>query len=116
MVRMTGSARDENSLSSPTGELLSSVVRRINGNRAKRTSGTESSPVTKSEPRPSNTPRNDRLLSTGDPEDEGLNVVGSEPAAPSNMGCLRYFELGHRPCFKTVSLARYLFSSVRLRI
>src|ERR1700728_4457985 len=92
MVRMTGSARDENSLSSPTGELLSSVVRRIKGNRAKRMSGAESSTVTHTEPSPSNTPRNERLPSKGDPEEEGLSVVGCESAAPSDMRCLSRFE------------------------
>src|SRR6266478_9434219 len=89
MVRITGSVKDENSLSSPTGELLSSVVWRSNGKREKRINGTESRALTSTEPSPSNTPRKERLLS-GDNSD-GL-VLGSVvfSKSGSNMQLLNY--------------------------
>src|ERR1700676_968866 len=62
MVRMAGSVREENSLATPTGELLRSVVRRIKGKSAKRTSGMDSRAPTKTEPRASSAPRKERLL------------------------------------------------------
>src|SRR6476661_1113356 len=67
MVRIAGSVKVENSLIVPTGELFSSVVRRINGKSAKRIRGTERSPPTKTDPTPSNVPKNERRL----PRDEG---------------------------------------------
>src|ERR1035437_514850 len=92
MVRITGSVRSVNSLSSPTGELLSSVVRRINGNSAKRMSGTESNAPTKNEPSPSNTPRNERLPSRDDLDGESWVSCVLNP--PLNMRCLNPFESG----------------------
>src|SRR5258708_20037116 len=86
MVRITGSVEEANSLSSPTGEPFSSVVRRIRGKRAKRISGNESSAATNTEPTPSRAARNERRLSRFDAD--GLRVEDSESAAPSNMLCL----------------------------
>src|SRR5579863_1251748 len=88
MVRITGSVRDEKSVNAPTGDSFSSVVRRRMGNRAKRMSGTESSPPTKTEPSPNNTPRNERLLSRGNPGDDVFGLVSSEGPARSNMQSL----------------------------
>src|SRR6202158_3657364 len=85
MVRITGSVRDENSWSSPTDELLSSVVRRNNGKSAKRTSGTESRAPTKTEPTPSNAPRKERLFSRDSPDAEGFAAVVSESRARAHI-------------------------------
>src|SRR4029077_15441688 len=85
MVRITGSIRDENSRSSPTDELLSSVVRRSRGKSAKRMSGTESRAPTKTEPTPSNAPRKERLFSRDNPDREGLAAVVSESPADAHI-------------------------------
>src|ERR1700723_2272233 len=89
MVRITGSVKDENSLSSPTGDLLSSVVRCSNGKREKRINGTESRALTSTEPSPSSSPRKERLLSGGN--SDGL-VLGSVvfSKSRSNMKLLNY--------------------------
>src|SRR6202171_3755442 len=68
MVRITGSVKDENSVNAPTGDSLTSVVRRRRGNSAKRINGTESRAPTKNPPTESNAPRKERLLSRDDPE------------------------------------------------
>src|ERR1700676_542128 len=85
---MAGSVKDENSLTSPTGEVLTSVVRRSSGKSAKRMSGTESNAPTKNDPRASNTPRNERLLSSGNPDSEDLDIIFSGCPAPSSMRIL----------------------------
>ena len=85
MVRMAGAVRDENSRSSPTDELLSSVVRRSKGKSAKRMSGTESRALTKTEPTPSNAPRKERLFSRGNPDAEGFATVVSESPADAHI-------------------------------
>src|SRR5258708_7609921 len=103
MVRITGSVRDEKPLTSPTGDFLSSVVRRINGKSAKRTSGTASNAPTKTEPSPSSTPRNERLAARSDPDDENLDAVFSESPARSCMHSL------NRLNFRTVARHRALF-------
>src|SRR5260370_3148497 len=96
MVRITGSLRDEKLVNPPTGDALSSVVRRSRGNKAKRMSGTDSSAPTKIEPSPSNPPRKERLLSRDNPDGEELPVVVSECSASSNMQPLSYHDLNHR--------------------
>src|SRR5579863_3108170 len=85
MVRSTGSVMEENSLTSPTGELLSAVVRRSNGNSAKRSSGTASSAPTSTEPIPSSTARNDRRSSSEVPSAPGLHGVVSDSAADAHI-------------------------------
>src|SRR5258708_12925868 len=85
MVRNTGSVMEEHSLRSPTGELLSSVVRRSNGNSAKRKSGTASSAPTNTDPTPSSTTRNDRRSSSEVPATPGLHGVVSGSAADSHI-------------------------------
>src|ERR1700721_4877584 len=89
MVRITGSVKEENSLGSPPGGLLSWVVRRSNGKSAKRMRGTESRAPTKTEPSPSDIPRNERLLSRDTPSglDSG-SVAFLE--SPRNMKALLY--------------------------
>jgi hypothetical protein len=69
MVRITGSVKVENILTSPKGDLLVSVVRRNNGKSAKRTSGTESKPPTRNTPSARSAPRNERRPATDDAED-----------------------------------------------
>src|SRR5713226_327870 len=86
MVRITGSVKAENSLSAPSGELLSSVVRRSSGNSAKRMSGTESRAPTQTEPTPSKAPRKERLVSRGDPDAERFRIVFSESPAQAHIG------------------------------
>src|ERR1700681_1138402 len=83
MVRITGWVRDENSVNAPTGDSLTSVVRRRSGNSAKRISGTESRAPTKTPPTESNAPRKERLLSGDDPEPK--EVPFAECPAPSTM-------------------------------
>src|ERR1700719_5254112 len=85
MVRKTGSVKEANSLTSPTGELLSSVVRRNSGKSAKRSRGMERSEPTKTEPIPSSAPRKDRLLSTVDPCVSDLSGVVSESPADAHI-------------------------------
>src|ERR1700686_4895199 len=105
MVRITGSVKDENSPSSPTGEFLTSVVRRSSGKSAKRMSGTESNAPTKNDPRASNTPRNERLLSSGNPESEGLDIVFSGcPARPS----MQILDCPHWVCNRALLPSRTL--------
>src|SRR5258708_25238395 len=96
MVRITGPRREEKLANRPTGDALSSVVRRSRGNKAKRMSGTDSSAPTKIEPSPSNPPRKERLLSRDNPDGEELPVVVSECSASSNMQPLSYHDLHHR--------------------
>src|ERR1700732_2401300 len=93
MVRISGWVKEENSLSAPTGELLSSVVRRSSGKRAKRMSGTESSAATKVEPTPSNAPRKERLFSRDNGVAEGFSVVASESPAHAHMEFSYYSKL-----------------------
>src|SRR5579859_7363676 len=120
MVRITGSVKDENSLSSPTDEVFTSVVRRSNGKSAKRISGTESSVPTKNEPRASNTPRKDRLLSTCNPDGEGLGIVFSECPAGSNMrflDCQSQVTADHgipRPIRRACQVGYFLFARSRM--
>src|ERR1700675_2903143 len=83
MVHITGSVKDENSLTAPTDDSLSSVVRRRRGNSAKRISGTESRAPTKTPPTESNAPRKERLLSRDNPEPKEVSF--SECPAPSTM-------------------------------
>src|ERR1700681_1807497 len=85
MVRITGSVSEENSLTAPTGELFSSVVRRSSGKSAKRISGTESSPPTKTEPTPNKAPRKERLFSRDDPGAEGCSVIAAESPARAHI-------------------------------
>src|SRR5260370_38525308 len=85
MVRITGSVKAENSLSVPSGELLSSVVLRSRGKSAKRMSGTESRAPTKTEPTPSNAPRKERLFSRDNPGGEGFAAVVSESPAHAHI-------------------------------
>src|ERR1700731_1572458 len=85
MVRITGSVKGENSLSAPTGERLSSVVRRSRGKSAKRMSGTESRAPTKTEPTPSNAPRKERLFSRDNPDAEGFAAVVSESPGEAHI-------------------------------
>src|ERR1700693_4964632 len=59
MVRATGSESDEKSVTGPTSERLSSVVRRKSGKSAKRISGTESRAPMQNEPKASRVPKND---------------------------------------------------------
>src|SRR5216683_943146 len=81
MVRRIGSVKEENSLTSPTGELLSSVVRRSNGNNAKRRRGTARSEPTNADPTPSSTARNDRRSSKdGFSKADLPSVVPDSPA------------------------------------
>src|SRR5258708_28990046 len=81
MVRKTGSVREENSLMSPTGESFNSVVRRSNGKRAKRMSGTASRAPTKTEPTPNRTARNERRSARGDaPAATVLDGVADSPS------------------------------------
>src|SRR5580704_18559454 len=87
MVRITGSFSDEKSVTAPTVDSFRSVVRRRMGNRAKRMSGTESSPPTKTEPSPNNTPTNERLVSRGN-SDDVFGMVSAEGSACSNMQSL----------------------------
>src|ERR1700730_5219884 len=93
MVRMTGSVRGENSLTAPSGELFSSVVRRSSGKRAKRMRGTESSAPTKIEPTPSKAPRKDRLFSRDNPGPECFSAVASESPEHAHIEFSRYHEL-----------------------
>src|ERR1700731_2851152 len=93
MMRITGSAKGENSLSVPTGELFSSVVRRSSGKRAKRMSGTESRPPTRTDPTPSIAPRNDRLFSRDSPDATGFSVVASESLAHPHIEFSLDYEL-----------------------
>jgi hypothetical protein len=67
MVFWTGSDKDENSLKSPTGDALSSVVRRKRGKRVKRINGTESSAPTQTVPVASRAPRKERRFFDGGP-------------------------------------------------
>src|ERR1700692_768955 len=97
MVRSTGSVRDENSLIAPTDELFSSVVRRSSGKRAKRMSGTESRPPTKTEPTPINAARKERLFSSDDPGAAGPSVIASESPARAHIECSPDYELQHNP-------------------
>src|ERR1700674_5985791 len=83
MVRITGSVKDENSVNAPTGDSLTSVVRRRRGNSAKRIKGTESRAPTNSPPTESNAPRKERLLSGDNPEPK--EVPFSECPAPSTI-------------------------------
>src|ERR1700737_382118 len=85
MMRITGSVRDENSLSSPTDELLSSVVRRSKGNNAKRMRGAESSAPTRTEPTPSNAPRKERRFSEDNPDTEAVAALIFESPAPVDI-------------------------------
>src|SRR4029077_6555045 len=96
MVRITGSVRDENSVNAPTGDSLSSVVRRRRGNSAKRMSGTESRAPTKSAPTESNGPRKERLPAGDDPEpkEDPLSKCPASstmlsPSTSSDHGILR---------------------------
>src|ERR1700680_230475 len=91
MVRITGSRTEENALTTPTGELFSSVVRRRRGKSAKRISGTESSPPTKTEPTPNKAPRKERLFSRDDPAAEGCSVIAAESPMRGHIEflCLR---------------------------
>src|ERR1700693_319958 len=84
MVRITGSVKDENSVNAPTGDSLSSVVRRRRGNSAKRISGTDSRAPTSRPPTESNAPRKERLLSGDNPESE-VDLLLAECPAPSTM-------------------------------
>src|ERR1700687_2000075 len=86
MVRSTGAASDENSLSSPTGALLSPVVRRNKRKSAKRMSDTESRTPTRTEPTPNKTPRNERLLLAGSPADGSFAVANSGSLADAHIG------------------------------
>src|SRR6266852_1641776 len=85
MVRITGSVKSENSLSAPSGELLSSVVRRSKGKNTKRMSGTESRVPTKTEPTPSKVPRKERLVSRDDPGAVRFRIVFSESPAQEHI-------------------------------
>src|ERR1700682_3418033 len=96
MVRITGSVNAEKSVNAPTGDCLSSVVRRKIGNRAKRMRGTASNVPTNNEPSPSNTPRKDRLVSRDNRDGEGLRVVFSEFSTPSSMHSLSCHDLSHQ--------------------
>src|SRR6266566_5376848 len=89
MVRKTGSVREENSLMSPTGESFNSVVRRINGKRAKRMSGTASRAPTKTEPTPNRTARNERRSARGDAP--GATVPDGVADSPSHA----HIEVSH---------------------
>src|ERR1700730_4541121 len=93
MVRMTGSVRGENSLTAPSGELFSSVVRRSSGKRAKRMSGTESRARTTVEPPPRTEPRNDRPFSRNNPCPECFSAVASESPEHAHIEFSRYHEL-----------------------
>src|ERR1700731_3863383 len=93
MVRIAGSVKGENSLSAPTGELFSSVVRRSSGKRAKRMSGTESSAPTKIEPTPSNAPRKERLFLRDNPIAESFSVDPSESPAHAHIEFSLDYEL-----------------------
>src|SRR5580700_11631309 len=101
MVFNAGSVKDENSLSSPIVELLSSVVRRIKGKSANRKSGTDSKAPTKREPRPSNTPRKDRLLSRGNSDEEVSEPTPSLPPANSAITFLGYCFFGNSRIYAT---------------
>src|ERR1700736_6518879 len=100
MVRITGSVKDENSVDAPTGDSLSSVVRRRRGNKAKRMSGTDKRVPTQNEPSPSKTPRKERRLSRDNSSGEELRVVFPECSAPSNMRPLIYYDSSHRQATK----------------
>src|ERR1700719_3043229 len=115
MVRITGSVKGENSLSAPTGELFSSVVRRSRGKRAKRMSGTERTAPTKIEPTPSNAPRKERLFSRDNPGAEGFSVAASESPAHAHIEFSLDYELrdaqrssGFR--FEAAELAKFVTS------
>src|SRR5579864_1430825 len=97
MVRITGSLNDENSLTAPTGELFTSVVRRSSGKSAKRMSGTESSPPTKTDPTPNNAPRNERLFSTGEPGVASPSVIASGSPARAHIEFSLACDLQHNP-------------------
>src|ERR1700676_405987 len=87
MVRITGSLKDENSVNAPTGDSLTSVVRRRRGNSAKRINGTESRAPTKNPPTESNAPRKERLLSGDNPEPKECPASSDmqSPSASSTM-------------------------------
>src|ERR1700686_916348 len=96
MVRITGPVKDENSVNAPTGDSLTSVVRRRRGNSAKRINGTESRAPTKNPPTESNAPRKERLLAGDDPEPKEVfsecpapSAIPS-PSASSNRGASLY--------------------------
>src|SRR5258708_2602146 len=99
MVRIAGSVKGENSLSAPTGELFSSVVRRSRGKRAKRRTGREGSAPTKIEPTPSTAPRKERLFSRDSPGAEGFSVVASESPAHAHIEFSLEYELCMRGGF-----------------
>src|ERR1700687_4572405 len=108
MVRITGSVKDENSVSAPTGDSLSSVVRRRRGNSAKRMSGTESRAPTKSPPTESNAPRKERLLSGDSAESEVEMPLAECPACSTMPSPSASSDHGTLP-LATVELPGYLF-------
>src|ERR1700730_7349193 len=122
MVRMTGSVRGENSLTAPSGELFSSVVRRSSGKRAKRMSGTESRAPTTVEPTPSNVPRKERLFSRDNAGAAGFSVVASESPAHAHIKFSLDYEWqeAQRPsgfCFerrRTSKICYFFFGNARM--
>src|SRR6202795_5289661 len=83
MVRVSGSVKDENSVNAPTGDSLTSVVRRRRENTAKRIRDTESRAPTNSPPTESNAPRKERLLSGDNAEPKEVSLA--ECPASSTM-------------------------------
>src|SRR5579862_755345 len=82
MVRSTGALSAEKSLTGPTGDSLSSVVRRNSGNNAKRISGAESRAATKAVPSASRAPRNERRVSEAEFNVGLCEEALSRPPAP----------------------------------
>src|ERR1700732_5312856 len=85
MVRITGSASEENSLTTPTGQLFSFGGGRRGGENAERISGAERRPPTKTEPTPNKAPRKERLFSRDDPGAEGCSVIAAESPARAHI-------------------------------